>query len=119
MMYGDAFEFWWNAQGPDDPYFRTQITLKNIAWEAWKASAARPSERGEATRDGWQPIATAPKEADIIITDGKTVSQGGWVDEPGAGMIGWWSVDGRGWTPTHWQPLPSPYTSARIIEEPK
>ncbi len=63
----------------------------------------------------WQPIETAPKNRDIILTDGKLVSQGGWISDldQGAeyegqiGMAGWWSVAGVE-KPTHWTPLPEP-----------
>ena len=63
----------------------------------------------------WQPIATAPKYRNIILTDGKVVGEGGWMTdveqgadyEGQAGMAGWWCIahmpDGK---PTHWMPLP-------------
>ena len=67
---------------------------------------------------GWQPIATAPKDHDgLLLTDGNQVSQGGWVSQldqgadyegqSGAPSPGWWSVDGIE-KPTHWMPLPAP-----------
>ena len=65
----------------------------------------------------WQPIETAPKQHDgILLTDGRVVSQGGWLSEmdqgadyEGQGLMfaGWWSVDSVE-SPTHWMPLPSP-----------
>jgi hypothetical protein len=65
----------------------------------------------------WQPIETAPKDADVILTDGRRVSQGGWLSEIDQGAdyegmggcppAGWWSVEGID-EPTHWMPLPSP-----------
>lgn len=65
---------------------------------------------------GWQPIETAPKE-DGLLTDGVTVSEGGWVSnvdqgadyegQPGAPMAGWWSVAGLE-KPTHWMRKPAP-----------
>lgn len=38
-QYGDAFEFWWS--GTTGPGFPAQF--KEVAWEAWKASARRPT----------------------------------------------------------------------------
>lgn len=64
----------------------------------------------------WQPINTAPKDRNIILTDGKVVGEGGWITdveqgaeyEGQAGMAGWWCItnisDGK---PTHWMPLPA------------
>jgi hypothetical protein len=62
----------------------------------------------------WQPIDTAPKDRNMLLTDGTTVCQGGWITdcdqgaeyEGQCGMAGWWSVDGIE-TPTHWMPLPT------------
>ena len=67
----------------------------------------------------WQPIETAPKDCSLLLTDGKTSSEGGWVSDAdqGAdwegqlGMAGWWSVSLAG-PPTHWQPLPAPTEAA-------
>lgn len=38
--YGDAFEFWWKG----DPIPKGWTAQKQIAWEAWKASASRSSD---------------------------------------------------------------------------
>ena len=64
----------------------------------------------------WQPIATAPKNGNVILTDGAKVSEGGWLSqveqgaeyegEMGAPSAGWWSVESIE-HPTHWQPMPS------------
>lgn len=63
----------------------------------------------------WQPIGTAPKDADLILLylDGSGVRPGYWEDlrEPGF----WCAVESQGLTggkwysePTHWMPLPAP-----------
>jgi hypothetical protein len=62
----------------------------------------------------WQPIETAPKDMDLILTDGEHVSQGGWLTDIDYGAewegelqcAGWWSLANV--TPTHWMPLPKP-----------
>lgn len=69
----------------------------------------------------WQPIETAPKQGHILLTNGKVVSEGGWLSDmdQGAeyegqlGMCGWWALEwnwkeGEGVVPTHWMPLPEP-----------
>lgn len=76
-----------------------------------KLESARP----EALCSGWQPIEGAPKDRNIILTNGKVVSEGGWLSdldvgaeyEGQCGMAGWWSVEGMDGKPTHWQPMPS------------
>jgi hypothetical protein len=70
-------------------------------------------DAGEALR--WQPIDSAPKDGtNILLTDGTTVSQGGWLDAAAQGvdpeaahtiLEDWWSVDLI--SPTHWMPLPA------------
>lgn len=65
----------------------------------------------------WQPIETAPKDADfILLAAGDHVSVGGWTSdldcgadwEGQIGMAGWWVVDSLGGCePTHWMPLPA------------
>jgi hypothetical protein len=66
----------------------------------------------------WQPIETAPKERNLLLTNGRIVCQGGWVSETdqgaeyegqGSPSAGWWSVDFID-APTHWTPLPTPPT---------
>ena len=64
----------------------------------------------------WQPIATAPRDTPILVTDGKVVVSGEWGKLCGGsvtdfldpiGLIGheWeWSFDER--ELTHWMPLP-------------
>jgi len=64
----------------------------------------------------WRPIETAPKERDLLLTDGETVCQGGWLCQVDQGAEyegqkcapspGWWSIFSI--DPTHWMPLPDP-----------
>jgi hypothetical protein len=76
------------------------------------AAALRAAEQRE---PDWRPIATAPKDRDMILTDGVQVAQGGWVSDMDQGAdyegqlrcAGWWSVPGDLVTPTHWMPLPA------------
>ena len=63
----------------------------------------------------WQPIETAPKDRNMLLSDGKTVCQGGWSSDLDYGAdyegqfdaAGWWSIDCIE-TPTHWMPMPLP-----------
>lgn len=64
----------------------------------------------------WQPIETAPKDADaILLSDGVTVDVGGWINaaaqgcDPGEEYLvseGWWFLRTIDMQPTHWMPLP-------------
>lgn len=66
------------------------------AIRAWYAAKAQSS----AAPYGWQPIDTAPKDRNIILTDGNVVGEGGWMTdveqgadyEGQAGMAGWWCI---------------------------
>lgn len=68
----------------------------------------------------WHPIETAPKGHDIILSDGKVVSLGGWLTDMDQGAeyegqiggAGWWSVDCIE-RPTHWMPLPEAPSTER------
>lgn len=83
--------------------------------EAMSAIKEAESALPEALRSGWKPIEDAPKDRNIILTNGKVVSEGGWLSdmdvgaeyEGQCGMAGWWSVEGMDGKPTHWQPMPS------------
>lgn len=65
----------------------------------------------------WQPISTAPKDADaLLLSDGVTVDVGGWISAADQGAepeeelrisAGWWLLF-TSITPTHWMPLPHP-----------
>lgn len=64
----------------------------------------------------WQPIATAPKDADVLLlSDGQAVDVGGWISAADQGAepeeefriaAGWWFLHTSDMTPTHWMPLP-------------
>ena len=54
---------------------------------------AKAEQRAE-----WQPISTAPKDCDVLVTDGGKVHLGRWV---GRYFTWGYSTD-----PTHWMPLP-------------
>jgi hypothetical protein len=73
----------------------------------------------------WCPISTAPKDQNLILTDGQNVSEGGWLSDEDMGAdyegqfgggAGWWSVHGS-MIPAHWQPMPAPYATHRPSEE--
>jgi hypothetical protein len=85
----------------------------------------------------WMPIETAPKlkDAQILLTNGETVAQGWWFDEPGYirerrdldgryidqdesdGFTGWMDCEGGMQPdPTHWMPLPPPPHSNPQVE---
>lgn len=53
---------------------------------------------------GWQPIATAPKDGktDVVLYWDKHA-----VSDVGCWIQGAWEMNGSGWAPTHWMPLPS------------
>ena len=58
----------------------------------------------------WQPIETAPKDADILGWNGKSMTTVRWVWFPG-----YWALSEAGgyteddeWEPAHWMPLPEP-----------
>ncbi len=58
----------------------------------------------------WQPIATAPKDTDILGWDGHDMRVTVWMTRPGG--AGWFEQTDRYeiyfWDPTHWMPLPEP-----------
>jgi len=52
---------------------------------------------------GWQPIATGPKETEVLVWDGKAVFV---AQDDGHD---WYELgDGVTLSPTHWMPLPEP-----------
>ena len=64
---------------------------------------------------GWRPIADAPMERDILVSDGRVVAtaerdMGSWWARCGDLLL--WDGDDGGmeidFEPTHWQPLPDP-----------
>ena len=62
----------------------------------------------EPTPQGWQPIATAPKDAMILMFGPDGITVGCW--DPG--VVGHENRFPSGWLgafePTHWMPLPAP-----------
>jgi hypothetical protein len=52
----------------------------------------------------WQPISTAPKDGTTVFLYCDdyvpyAVGVGSWEDDE-------WIIDGAGWVPTHWMPVP-------------
>lgn len=105
----------WMAQGAE----ALADTLRGI-----NSSTGTPADPVLAA--GWRSIETAPKDGtNVILTNGDTVAQGWWADEPGYirehrdsdgvylgqdesdGFMGWMDCDGGMQPdPTHWMPLP-------------
>lgn len=64
---------------------------------------------------GWQPIETAPKDRELILSPGgikessftDAVKIGGWVGEGGSSFSGKWHLYGASWEPKYWQPKPA------------
>ena len=65
-----------------------------------EVSAAMPE-----TRQGWQPIETAPRDCDILTTwRGGTITVARW-----SGYFNAWMANRKdAFKPTHWMPLPDP-----------
>lgn len=79
--------------------------------EAYEATLATVTQERDEARARWQPIATAPKDADVLLLylDGSGVLPGYWEGKR------WLACEtsgltGGGWhtEPTHWMPLPDP-----------
>jgi hypothetical protein len=83
----------------------------------------------------WRPIESAPKDVNVILSNGKDVAQGWWCDEPPSirehrdldgryidqtesdGYTGWLDCDGGMLPdPTHWMPLPTPPSTGADTE---
>lgn len=84
------------------------------------AALAAQANRVAKSRDGggpqgWQPIETAPKDADVLLLylDGSGVQPGYWEDDRWIACETHW-LTGGGWhaEPTHWMPLPDPPAAA-------
>jgi hypothetical protein len=91
---------------------------------AFPMLSARAALQAGAVPDGWRTIESAPKDRNILLSNGINVSEGGWVSdidqgaeyEGQTGMACWWALN---WphelgdvNPTHWQPLPAAPGSA-------
>lgn len=78
--------------------------------------ASQPSE-------GWQDIATAPKDGTRIllarkqIMSGEVVMLSGSWNSGGAMHMPYWMTPLLGFQPTHWTPLPAPPSLVRVIAE--
>lgn len=78
------------------------------------AEACAAAALDAAQAQPWQPIATAPKDADVLLLyqDGHGVQPGYWYDLDKSDQV-WVAVETQGLTggrmqPTHWRPLPEP-----------
>ena len=79
---------------------KDQLAKVNQLWQiaqgrcdGLEEKLAKAEQRAE-----WQPISTAPKGCDVLVTDGSKVHLGRWVGR----YFAWgYSTD-----PTHWMPLP-------------
>ena len=78
--------------------------------------AAKPAPGGPKMRDGWQPIATAPKDGrDFLVWNRENrVRKARWYERSSSDLgISLYEGDGvnsfkGGIQPTHWMPLPAP-----------
>ena len=62
--------------------------------------------------DDWHPIETIPYETPVLLTDGKVVVVGEFLEGRGCSPVGWWGLDAE-WDfadddLTHWMPCPKP-----------
>jgi hypothetical protein len=55
----------------------------------------------------WQPIETAPKDGTTVILFCDRYASPD-VADVGSYEQGQWVMNGSGWEPTHWMPLPNP-----------
>jgi len=65
----------------------------------------------------WLPIATAPRDAEVLLwvkvaVGTPLVVQGCWYSDEDIGDAGWIDTNGTSWPVTHWMPLPAPPLSA-------
>lgn len=118
-VYAEAIAH--DQQCPDNPLVKklaeANRRIQDNAAEAVASSVelTLKADAHQSATDAWQPIATAPRDRNIILTDGERACEGGWLssvdqgadyeDQGGAPSPGWWSV-GLSGEPTHWQPLP-------------
>lgn len=71
-------------------------------------AASVPTEPTDKAVVGWQPIATAPRDATEVITlSGRKVIRLGWYFKPSSRTEGWRDESSRPIKPTHWMPLPA------------
>lgn len=100
----------------DNATLKQALTTANLCLAV--AAAIRALIHEAPSREGWQPIETAPRDgSEIILHDRGTVGTGFYSEAPEArrAEAGWFWEDDRGnlliaknADPTHWMPLPSP-----------
>ena len=79
-----------------------------------KQRDAQASENSALLCAGWQPIETAPKDRELILSPGgvressfiNAVKIGGWVDDDEHPSGGYWEMWGATWIPKYWMPKP-------------
>lgn len=96
--------------------FKTAAEAMEWADAAVLDEAAKPAPGGPKTREGWQPIETAPKDGrDFLVWNRENrVRKARWYERSSSDLgISLYEGDGvnsfkGGIQPTHWMPLPAP-----------
>mgnify|MGYP003419979834 FL=1 len=98
--------------------FAFTLDLRHVAQKlvAVLGEAAKPAPGGPKMREGWQPIATAPKDGrDFLVWNRENrVRKARWYERSSSDLgISLYEGDGvnsfkGGIQPTHWMPLPAP-----------
>ena len=98
--------------------FAFTLDLRHVAQKlvAVLDEAAKPAPGGPKTREGWQPIETAPKDGrDFLVWNRENrVRKARWYERSSSDLgISLYEGDGvnsfkGGIQPTHWMPLPAP-----------
>ena len=98
--------------------FAFTLDLRHVAQKlvAVLDEAAKPAPGGPKMREGWQPIATAPKDGrDFLVWNRENrVRKARWYERSSSDLgISLYEGDGvnsfkGGIQPTHWMPLPAP-----------
>src|SRR5690606_14203541 len=92
----------WLWQSQAEQLAREKAQAEARAQKLARASKGLAAGGPEPGPGAWQPIETAPKTHDgLLLTDGRTVSQGGWLSQCDQGAdyegqscapsAGWWS----------------------------
>jgi len=82
-------------------------------WAVNDEALARFAELVRADALRWQPIGTAPKDAEVMLwvdlaVGPPLVKQGCWYHDEGINEEGWIDTEGQILRVTHWMPLPAP-----------
>ena len=98
--------------------FAFTLDLRHVAQKlvAVLDEAAKPAPGGPKTREGWQPIETAPKDGrDFLVWNRENrVRKARWYERSSSDLgVSLYEGDGvnsfkGGIQPTHWMPLPAP-----------